>query len=101
MNSRFQNIGCCKSYSLYDESGAELEIAESLDRMTIGVTAYSSEDSVTVHLTKGQFEALCSMNSSYDGLEVHERLTAIQPEASAEEDEPEDYAIADVGGTAS
>ena len=65
----------CKSFSLPGTDGGELIISETIDRKTIEVsircdTGQEQLTACSVSLTKLQFEALCCMNSSYDGLEV-------------------------------
>src|SRR5215831_12782514 len=65
----------CKSYSLAGIDGGELVISETIDRLAIEVTVQhpgmpNMKDSLMVRLTAKQFEALCNMNSHYDGLEV-------------------------------
>lgn len=80
---------CCKSYTIHARNGA-LVIAETPDRLTIEIIVDTAIGHDGVHLTRAQFQMLCGMNSSYDGLEVFE---APEPEAEPEE-EDEDVTVA-------
>lgn len=72
MNSKFQNVGCCKSYTLSGIDGGELSISETVDRLAIEIRIrpHATAQGETIRLHKDQFDALCGMNSAYDGLEV-------------------------------
>jgi hypothetical protein len=79
-----------KSFTLPDLSGGgELVISETSDRRTIAVSIRCDSGGAElahckVDLTKAQFDALCDMNSSYDGLEVRE-----DPKPAGWDDAPE------------
>jgi hypothetical protein len=65
-----------KSYALPGQTGCILVISETTDRQHIEVTIIHdgqsplTTDSLSVKINAAQFEALCRMDSSYDGLEV-------------------------------
>lgn len=66
-----------KSFTLPGVDGGELTLSETSGRTAIAVSircdAGGSEmTTCSVELTKRQFDALCNMNSAYDGLEVRE-----------------------------
>lgn len=84
MATKWEGIRC-KSYSLPGEGG-ELVISETIDRLAIEVSVRQKEPlevSLSVRLNKEQFEALCNMNSAYDGLEI----TKSEPQPVLEEPE--------------
>jgi hypothetical protein len=85
-----------KSFTLPDlNGGGELIISETSSRRTIAVSIRCDNGGAElahcrVELTKAQFDALCSMNSSYDGLEVREPKPGAWPD-----DAPEGAVLAD------
>lgn len=65
----------CKSFTLPGVNGGEVVISETIDRQAIEISVRQNgpphiADALTVRLTAEQFDALCGMNSAYDGLEV-------------------------------
>jgi hypothetical protein len=92
-----------KSYALPGIDGGELILSETIDRHAIEVTvraglrtergaSLTTLESLTVRLNKAQFQALCGMDSLYDGLEVIERgpeeLTQDEVPAEVEHGDP-------------
>ena len=76
----------CKSYTLLGNDGNHLTLAETLDRSAILISIQQNDEKgriATVRIDAEQFEALCSFNSRYDGLEVKPSI------ADAEEQEVE------------
>lgn len=74
----------CKSFTLPGKGG-ELVIAETIDRTAIEISVRQAgapglPDTLSVRLSKEQFNALCNMNSAYDGLEVLKEVTDEAPE---------------------
>jgi hypothetical protein len=80
----------CKSYSFSGVEGGLLVLAETNDRRAINVSIVDGLQTVmAVQITAEQFEALCNLNSAYDGLECR----AVAPEPPALSDEPLEQAI--------
>jgi len=69
----------CKSYTIQGTNGCELELAETVGRQEIEITIRGFGDPATVRLDAVHFEALCNMNSAYNGLEVR-KSAALEPE---------------------
>lgn len=91
MPTKYEGIRC-KSYTLPGIDGGELEISETIDRLSIEVTVRGvlNADSLSVRLSAEQFEALCYMGSLYDGLEVKkpgQQPLPEEPEGMVEEAE--------------
>jgi hypothetical protein len=87
MASKWEGIRC-KSFTFPGINGAELVIAETIDRLSIEVTvkqagAPNITDSLIVRLNAEQFKSLCGLDSYSDGLEVlsprPEPAPAIEP----------------------
>lgn len=75
-----------RSISLPGLDGGTLMFSETLDRKSIEVTLTSDVGdpqvvACGVRLNKAQFEALCNLNSTYDGLMVIEDEGEAQPQA--------------------
>lgn len=70
-----------KSFTLMGVDGNHLTLSETLDREAIVVSIQQNDDKgriATMRLNAAQFELLCSMDSSYDGLTVK---TAVERES--------------------
>jgi hypothetical protein len=74
-----------KSFTLLGCDGNHLTLSETLDREAIVVSIQQNDDKgriATMRLNAAQFELLCSMDSTYDGLTVK---TAVEPPAEPPE----------------
>ncbi len=63
-----------KSFTLAGVDGNHLTLSETMERTEIVVSIQQNDENgriATVRLNADQFELLCSMNSTYSGLEIH------------------------------
>lgn len=81
---------CCKAYTIHARNGVVV-LAETPDRLAIEITVDQAVGDDGVYLTRAQFQTLCGMNSSYDGLEVND---APEPEVPEPEEEEDDVTVA-------
>jgi hypothetical protein len=75
-----------KSFTLPGVAGGELVISETTDRDAIEITVRRNgvpnlPDELSVRLNAAQFEALCRMDSSYDGLQVEKPEPEVEVKA--------------------
>jgi hypothetical protein len=70
----------CKAFTLPGSNGYNLVLAETVERKEIEVSIqnHSHLEVATVRITGEQFQLLCRMDSSYDGLEVLKLLKPLE-----------------------
>ena len=81
----------CKAFTLPGIDGGEISFSETMDRQSILITAREKGDATCrLHITAAQFEAMCSFDSTFDGLEVKKSAPSEELAAAARIDPLED-----------
>jgi len=67
----------CKAFTLPGIDGGEITFSETMDRLSILITATGKDGLICrLHIAAEQFAAMCDFDSHYDGLTVRQSAPA-------------------------